>query len=245
MANRTNPFTTMGRPAYEGPHFMPFDVEGRATQHEFNRERTVTAVLMELFIMAVKRIVPKDSVLSLGGAVSQSLEGTEGTHAAHCVPRQLFIKGKTASDVLRKSFPERGYVLDCLFSETDILPANFNHCDSRAERNGLNVGFLRACEISVFMGYQIDKLAISSIVGAVTENFSTFRKNASTAFQFSINRLDEKLRAPFASPNDVAKWTVQRDITKYYSQTLQESPGHAKALDIGIVAGLINLYNEL
>ncbi|MDQ3255923.1 MAG: hypothetical protein M3R15_18835, partial [Acidobacteriota bacterium] len=54
-------------------HFMPFDLEGRAIQHETNRQRVVTALLLDLHVMAVKNITPKHSLLSWRGAVSQSL----------------------------------------------------------------------------------------------------------------------------------------------------------------------------
>lgn len=245
MPNRKNPFAFDGRPAYTGPHFMPFDLDGRATRHEANRQRVVTALLLELHVMSVKNIIQKNSLLSLRGAVSQSFEGHDGDQAAHCAPRQILVFTQTPSELLKSKFPERAYVLDCLFAETDILPANFNRADSRAERNGLNDGFLQAGQAIVKAGQHTEKLSPNQVIGEVKTAYSIYEKAAKTAFEKSSQELAAKIKLPGTAAQILERWQEQLKITGRYAETLQDSPGHARALDLGIVTGLIKLYEEI
>lgn len=245
MPNRRNPYTAIGRPTYEGPHLMPFDLPGRAMQHEFNRQRVVTALLLNLHILAVKKITPQNSLLSWRGAISQSLEGHDGNQAAHCAPRQILIFSQTPSEILSKVFPERAYVIDCLFAETDILPANFNRADSRAERHGLNDGFLRACQWVVNTGQHAENMLANLLISAVQEAYSIYKKAAAVAFRESLAELDGKINSPVGVSQKLARWKEQREITEYYQKTLRDSPGHTKALNIDVIAGLIKVYSDI
>src|SRR6185369_10706348 len=98
MSDRKNPFIEIGFPEYAGIHMMPFGLLERAVKHENARQRAVVSVILELHMMALIDVIKKNTRVSLDGAHFQSLKGSDDadTEAAHCVPRQILLKGKPA-----------------------------------------------------------------------------------------------------------------------------------------------------
>ena len=244
MAERKNPFTQVGFAKYEGIHRMPFQLKDRAITHEINRQRVVGSILLDLHIMSAVGIIPKGLPISLRGAVMQNLEGSgeRMTQAAHCAPRQLYIGAETPQWFLRKTFPERAWAMEILFAETDILPAGFNVCDSRAERYGLNEAFREACQYVISAGHQDSKPDINVIVIKTDNAFSIYRERAAQAYRQSIEKLQSNLRPKYLFPKERAKWTEQLQITEQYAETLRESPGREAGISRRKSEGLLKEY---
>lgn len=246
MGDRKNPFIEVGFPEYEGIHLMPFGVKERAETHEFNRQRVVVSILLELHLMTLFDTIKKNQAVTLKKAISQSLSGSKsrGTEAAHCAPRQILIGHKTPQDILRKPFAERAWVLDAYFAETDILPANFNKCDSRAERNGLTSAFREACENIIFSGFYNGKVETGAIAMSLANAYSLYESRAKIAFESCIDRLREKLQPFGLPPADKAKWNEQLVITQEYARILKEGSGKAETMYSSKIEGLITIYKK-
>lgn len=246
MGRRKNPWTAIGFSKYEGFHLMPFDFRSRAETHELNRERVVSSILRELYVMATLGIIEKFQIVTVKRAVSQNLRGSKSnmTEAAHCCPRQVMIGDKTPTEILQTAFPERAFVVNAFFAETDILPANYNKADSRAEGNGLSDGFRSACNFIIKDAHHKGKLEYEPVMTAVRTAFSIYQEAAEDAFRISIERLENKLRFN-VTKKDEEKWTAQIKILKVYDRTLKKSSGASVVLDITSVNGLIKIYNEM
>jgi hypothetical protein len=247
MGDRKNPFLEAGFGEYKGIHRMPFALKDRATTHETNRQRVVSSILLELHLMALLGIIPKEKPLTLHRASLQSLSGDQddATEAAHCAPRQIMVGTEPVQDLLRWSFPERAWALGLLFAETDILPANFNKCDSRAERVGLNAAFREASQFAVETAHRNDrndKLEAIEIVPKIAHAYGIYKARATFAFMESIERLKDKLKPKFLFPKDKAKWTEQLQISEQYADTLKSSPGKELGVSLWKVEGLIKVY---
>jgi hypothetical protein len=250
MADRTNPFLEIGFSEYTGIHLMPFALKERATTHEHNRQRVVISILLDLHLMALAGFIGKATTLGLSGAITQNLEGHEGDAAAHCAPRQLIISGRPPQAILlrparnssAKPMPERAFALDVLFGETDILPVNFNICDSRAERRGLNAAFLNSCRQAIKAGLHGGEMNAESISSAVKAAFDKYNSDAKTAFQSSVARLKDKLKPKYLFPHLRARWTEQLQITEQYGEALASSDVLQKKTDLGLIEGLIRVY---
>jgi hypothetical protein len=244
MADRKNPFLESGFGEYTGIHRMPFALKERAMMHETNRQRVVSSILLDLHIMAIMGLIKKEEPLKLCGAVTQNLGGSQenSTEAAHCAPRQLLIGTETPQALLLKAFPERAWALDVLFAETDILPANFNKCDSRAERIGLNEGFREACLFVIETGHYGGKMEAIEIIPKAEHAFGMYKAKATFAFRESIERLKDKLKPKFLFPKDKVKWTEQLQITQQYADTLAEAPGKDQGIALWKIEGLVKIY---
>lgn len=246
MGKRKNPWTAIGYSTYEGFHMMPFDLRKRGEKHELNRQRVVSSVLLELYIMATIGIIPKDRLLTVKRAVSQNLRGSQKdmTEAAHCCPRQVMVGDKTPTELLQTAFPERAFVVNAFFAESDILPANFNKADSRAEGNGLSDGFRDACHYVVSDAHYHGKLIPLNISTAVRQAYSIYKEHAEDAFRVSCERLEDKLRFN-VHKDDEAKWREQMKILRIYARTLNISAGASVVLSMERVSGLIRIYKEI
>lgn len=244
MTERKNPFTEIGFAKYEGIHRMPFALKERAITHEINRQRVVCSLLLDLHLMAVLGIIPKGLPLTLRGAISQNLEGSgeNMTQAAHCSPRQLYIGSETPQRLLRKVFPERAWAIDVLFAETDILPSNFNICDSRAERYGLNEAFRNACQYIIAAGHNKPSTDLNVIVIKAESGFSIYRSRAAQAFRQSAEKLKNNLKPKYLFPKERAKWTEQLQITEQYIETLRDAPGREAGISRRKSEGLLKAY---
>mgnify|MGYP007026484815 CR=1 FL=1 len=245
MSKRKNPWTSIGFSTYEGFHMMPFDLRKRGEVHELNRERVVSSILRELYVMATVGMIKKDKLLTVKRAVSQNLRGSqkEMTEAAHCCPRQVIIGDKTPTELLQTEFPERAFVVNAFFAESDILPANFNKVDSRAENSGLSNGFRNACQFVIAEAHQQGKLIPLNISTAVRSAYSIYKVRANDSFRISLERLEHKLRFN-VSKQDEIRWKEQMKITKIYQRTLHISSGASVVLNVEAVQGLIRLYKE-
>ena len=254
MSSRKNPWKEIGRPDYEGVHLMPFDLENRAVQHELNRQRVISQIFLDLYCMAALGLFKKGMPVALRGASSQNLSGSKSdqTEAAHCAPRQILIGTQRPQDILFLSFPERAFVIDSLFAETDILPANFNKSDSRAERNGLKEAFRSACETVITAGHihgNLDKFLVST---ALKNAYEIYKVKAKKAFQYSARRLKDKLDKIQASrvqhtirSKEKRKWEEQFAITGLYADTLHESAGVSVVLEPGRIEGIFKIYEMI
>jgi hypothetical protein len=245
MADRKNPFTEMGYPKYEGIHRMPAALRDRATTHETNRQRVVGSIFLDLHMMAILGIIKKGSPVKLSGAVVQNLEGAaeDVSEAAHCAPRQVIIGSETPQKLLEKVFPDRAWALSVLFAETDILPANFNKCDSRAERHGLSEGFRQGCQYIIDAGHEsLGRMEMKEIIVKMERAFGIYKQNGMTAFRVSTERLKDKLKPKFLFPKERAKWTEQLQITEQYAETLREAPGKADGVSMWKIEGSIKIY---
>lgn len=246
MADRKNPFIEIGFSKYEGVHRMPSALKDRATTHETNRQRVVSSIFLDLHFMAILGIIGKQLPVRLSGAIVQNLEGAaeDTSQAAHCVPRQLIIGTKSPQELLREVFPDRAWALSVLFAETDIMPANFNICDSRAERHGLNEGFQKGCQYIIEAGHDVEQMEMQEIIVKAERAFGIYKEYGMTAFRQSIERLKDKLKPKFLFPKDKAKWIEQIQITEQYAETLREAPGKAEAMSMWKIEGLIKIYKQ-
>lgn len=244
MADRKNPFLELGMGEYKGIHRMPFALKERATTHEINRQRVVGSILLELHIMAIMGIIKRELPLTLRGAVLQSLGGNreDSTEAAHCVPRQVLFGNDTPQDILLRSFPERAWALSLLFAETDILPGNYNKCDSRAERTGLKDAFRKACEFMIETAHNNSRPEAIEIISRADHGYGIYKNIGIFALRESEERIKDKLKPKFLFPKDKAKWTEQLQITRQYLETLEESPGKEKGISLSKIEGLIRIY---
>jgi hypothetical protein len=195
--------------------------------------------------MAAIGIIPKDRLITVKRAVSQNLRGdqNEMTEAAHCCPRQVMIGDKTPTELLQTAFPERAFAVNAFFAESDILPANFNKADSRAESNGLSDGFRAACHFVVADAHYHGKLIPLNVSIAVRQGFSIYKERAEDAFRVSVERLEDKLRFNIHKEDEI-KWNEQMKITRVYARTIKTSSGASVVLDIEKVSGLIKIYEE-
>lgn len=225
---------------------MPFDWRKRGENHELNRERVVSSILLELYIMATIGIIPRDRLITVKRAISQNLRGSQKdmTEAAHCCPRQVMVGDKTPTELLQTAFPERAFVLNAFFAESDLLPANYNKADTRAEGNGLSNGFRAACHFVVADAHHHGKLIPLNVGTAVRTGYSIFKKQAVDAFRISAERLENKLMFNVTKENK-EKWTEQLKITKIYERTIKFSSGASVVTDIERISGLIKIYKDI
>lgn len=246
MGKRKNPWTAIGYSTYEGFHMMPFDLRKRGEKHELNRQRVVSSILLELYVMATAGIIPKGRLLTVKRAISQNLHGSQKdmTEAAHCCPRQVMIGDKTPTEYLQTVFPERAFVVNAFFAESDILPSNFNKADTRAENNGLSNGFRDACHFVVADAHYHGKMIPLNVATAVRQAFSIYQKSAEDAFRVSCERLEDKLRFSIHKDDEI-RWREQIKIMKIYARTINISSGASVVLNIERVAGVIKIYNEI
>jgi hypothetical protein len=244
MANRRNPFIDIGFSEYAGVHLMPFGIEERAQTHEINRQRVVASIILDLHFMTIKRFIEENSIVTYRGAISQSLEGHAGNQAAHCAPRQIYVNGRAIQHAMQHRYPERAFALDALFAETDILPANFNKCDSRIERNGLSEAFRAACEHAIRRAYQVAEFDRGLITMAATGAYAIYKQGAATAMTMSRQRLKDKLSASGVSHRDRVNWGEQLFITENYIDALHLSEGRDRGISQDKITGLMKVYSE-
>ena len=244
MGNRRNPFTELGFGKYKGIHRMSSTLKDRAVTHENNRQRVVSSILLDLHIMAMLGIIPKGKPLMLRGAAAQNLEGSieKLTQAAHCVPRQLYIGTETPQFYLRKVFPERAWAMEVLFGETDILPSEFNVCDSRAERYGLNDAFRDACQHAIESGHNQSEQDVNAIIVKVEQAFLVYSEKAKIAFLRCTEKLEDNLKPKYLFPKERAKWTDQLHITEQYAEALTKANGKEDGISRRKVTGLFSEY---
>lgn len=246
MGTRKNPWTAIGYSTYKGFHRMPFELRSRAQAHDLDRQRVVSSILLELYVMATLGIIKKHRNVSVKKAISQNLRGSRSnmTEAAHCCPRQVMVGDQTPQGLLKTVFPERSLAVNGLFAESNILPANFNKCDSRAEGNGLSKGFRDACQYVVKDAHLRGKMRYESVTPTVRNAFYIFKNAGKDAYRVSVERLENKLRFN-ATEKEKEAWTEQIEILQIYSRTLRTSSGASVVLGRERVNGILKIYNEI
>jgi hypothetical protein len=252
MADRKNPFLEIGYDADQHiPRHVPLDLKTRAVMHETNRQRVVISIMLDLHLMTLTGYIKPNAMIGLRGAISQNLEGHEGDAAAHCAPRQVLVNSMPPQQILANPpagieagrNPERGWALDALFSETDVLPVNFNICDSRAERMGLNGAFLNACRQVVASAKYGGQMKPDVVATLVSNAFDRYRSDSMVAFRAAIRRLKDKLKPTFLFPHIRERWIEQLQITEQYLEAALESATVENELELSRIEGLIRVYS--
>ena len=241
MGHRTNFFDKIGYNALI-PR-MPLKLKEAATEHETNRQRVVASILLELHFLALKNIIPKHQPLKVAKAVSQNLTGSraDSTQAAHCAPRQVIIGAHSVQKLMQKVFPERDWAVSVLFGEADILPVNFNKCDSLAEGKGLADAFQSACRYAVETGHIDNGLNPHLILMRAENAFAIYRDGAAPAFRLSEDHIKGKIK-PLLIDQVVKDLTEQVQIIQQYAQTLKDLPGKRLGISRTKIEGLIKIY---
>jgi hypothetical protein len=231
-----------------GDESVPKSTKGRAVWHEGRRQRTIVSVLLEIHLMALTEVIPKSCKgFKVEKAYWQDDSGSDDdeTQAAHCVPRQLVINGKHPHDILMKYSTERRDFMQGFFGKTDLLPANFNRCDSRAERVPLvNIaeGFRKACRAAITSGQIGGKMTAQNVGTSVAGAYGIYTSHASQAFTICIQRLKLKLSRPSIKPKDKEKWKEQLTITQYYAQEVNNRAAFVENVRLADVENLLKLY---
>ncbi len=231
-----------------GDETSPKSLKGRATWHEGRRQRVIVSILLEIHLMAWSEVIPK-SVRSfkVEKAFWQDDAGADDddTQAAHCVPRQLVINGKHPHDILAKYSADRRDFVQGFFGKTDLLPVNFNKCDSRAERvPQVNIaeGFRKACRAAMVSGQMTGKITPQNVGASVANAYSEYTYSARTTYGICINRLKQKLTRPAIKPKDKDRWKEQLIITQSYSQEVNNTAAFSENVRLAEVQDLIDLY---
>lgn len=231
-----------------GDESAPRSIRDRARWHEGRRQRAVASVLLEIHLMAAAEIIPRNTkTISLEKAQWQDDFGSadDDTHAAHCVPRQLVIRSRHPHDLLRRYSGDRADFLQGFFAKTDILPANFNKCDSRCERISIVNGFRLACLSAINSGHYASDIRFSKVVTAVRTAFDFYRSAARFAFDGSSARLSKRLVFPKPLPHNEQKWKQQLAITQGYAQELRYSTAISTITRLGEVEDLVKIYRNI
>jgi hypothetical protein len=233
-----------------GDEAVPKSTKGRAIWHEGRRQRVIVSILLEIHLMSLVEIIPKScKSFKVEKAYWQDDSGAadDETQAAHCVPRQLVINGKHPHDILaRYSFDRRDY-MQGFFGKTDLLPANFNKCDSRAERvPQVNIaeGFRKACRAAITSGQIGGQLTPQSVGTSVGSAYSSYTASASQAYTVCIQRLKLKLSRPNVKPADKERWKEQLTITQYYAQEVNNRAAFVENVRLAEVDKLLKLYKS-
>lgn len=233
-----------------GDESVPKSTKGRAVWHEGRRQRTIVSVLLEIHLMALTEIIPKSCRgFKVEKAFWQDDEGCDDdeTQAAHCVPRQLVINGKHPHDILARYSSERRDYMQGFFGKTDLLPVNFNKCDSRAERVPLvNIadGFRKACRAAITSGQIGGQLTPQSVGACVASAYDNYTSHASLTYKICIQRLKFKLSRPNIKPSDKDKWKEQLVITQNYAQEVNNRAAFNENVRLAEVSKLIKLYQS-
>ena len=192
-----------------------------AATHEVERQRTITQILLEVYMMAKFGMIDKDDKLYVKGAEVQDERATGGDQAAHYVPRQLTVNTVSLQAVALRYSTALSNHIAALFARTEHLPANYNRADSKAETNGMDEAFRYACqsvvESSSFLiagqdANDVVKHAPTFIKSAV----NGYQEKAKTAFHLAIKSLEDKLSGERVFETERERWTMQIAILRCY-----------------------------
>lgn len=231
-----------------GDETLPKSLKGRAVWHEGRRQRVIVSILLEIHLMALTEIIPKSCRgVNVEKASWQDDVGSDDddTQAAHCVPRQLILNGKHPHDILGRYSLDRRDYLQGFFGKTDLLPVNFNKCDSRAERvPKVNIaeGFRKACRSAITSGQIGGKLTPSSVGTNVANAFDHYTASAKQTYSICILRLKQKLARPAIKQKDKDRWKEQLIITQNYASEVNNSAAFAENVRLAEIKDLIDLY---
>ncbi len=171
---------------------LPRGFAEKAREHEGNRDDAVGHVLTHLHVMAVKGIVRREDnpIVTVGAAVMQSVHSSFQNQAAHRLPGQLLITGRTPGMILLQRGILAAARLNMLFGLTDDLHANFNKVDSQLESHGMADAFEAACRDALFTGFG-RKEADPEIVGEIWEDL--YKDGALPAYEAVLDLFSSNL----------------------------------------------------
>ena len=192
-----------------------------AATHEVERQRTITQILLEIYMMTKFGMIDKDDKIYVKGAEVQDERATGGDQAAHYVPRQLTVNTISLQAVALKYSTALSSHIAALFARTEHLPANYNRADSKAETNGMDEAFRYACQLVVASS---PYLIAGQDAGDVVKHAPTFIKSAingyqekaKAAFYAAIKGLEDKLNGERVFETERERWTMQIAILRCY-----------------------------
>lgn len=204
-------------------NFSEVDLSLTARTHEIERQRTITQLMMELYLMTAHNMLKKTDKLSVKGAQVQDERAGGAQQAAHYLPRQLLINCGAIQDVAAEYSITLSKHLNALFARTEKLPANYNRADSRAEMEGLDMAFLNACRELVVLVTPITPAKppheiIGELQHTVKKAIYTYQDYAKPSFLWAAKRLEDKLKARFILTAERVRWTEQIEILQNYEK---------------------------
>lgn len=192
-----------------------------AATHEVERQRTLTQLLLEIYLMTGFKMLDRDDKLSVKGATVQDERASGGDQAAHYLPRQLTVNSTSLQDVAVRYSTRLSNHIKALFARTEHLPANYNRADSRAETQGLNEAFRQAC-VSVletakpFSEEDNPQEAVKNASTSIKSAVNKYQVIANVAFQKAIKNLEKDLSDERIFAAERERWTMQREILLQY-----------------------------
>lgn len=192
-----------------------------ATTHEIERQRTLTQLLLEIYMMTAFGILDKDDQLTVKGAAVQDERASGGDQAAHYLPRQLMVNAISLQDVATRYSTALSNHIKALFARTEHLPANYNRADSKAEMQGLDEAFRQSCRAVLKASNPLNTGQTSN---DAVENAPTFIKSAvniyqiyaKNAFYDALKGLEDKLNGASVFKTERERWTMQSEIIRNY-----------------------------
>ncbi len=192
-----------------------------AMRHEVERQRTITQILLEIYLMTGFGMLGQDDKISVVGAEIEDERLRIGDQAVHFLPRRLMVNTVSLQNVAFRYSTRLSSQIKVLFERSEYLPVNYQRADSKAELNGMNEAFRRACQsVSVSSPFLIR----GQDAGNVEKNAPTFIKSAiniyqskvSIAFHQAISDLEEKLKGERVFETERERWTTQTAILRCY-----------------------------
>ncbi len=186
-----------------------------AATHEINRQSVVKELLVHIFLMSKFDII--DTVLSAAAAKNQYFTATDGNQAAHCAPGQIYSRSKPIQQLVNGK-DDLDLEVENLFGETDDILAKFNIADSRAEENGLRVGFGAACRQVAAAGKYSRFNRAEDFYPQIASAFATYKAQGILAYSQAINRQMSLMATPGGPTPQARQETIA--ILEVYSNTL-------------------------
>ena len=192
-----------------------------AATHEVERQRTVTQVLLEIYMMTSFEMLEKTAVISVKGAEVQDERASGGDQAAHYLPRQLVVNTISLQDVAVKYSTALSNHIKALFARTEHLPANYNRADSKAETNGMDDAFRHACQLvvessSFLIGNQDPNDIVKNAPTFIKAAVNVYQSRSNVAFHLAIKGLGDKLNGERVFETERERWTMQIEILRCY-----------------------------
>ncbi|HYJ92696.1 MAG TPA: hypothetical protein VEV84_15405, partial [Pyrinomonadaceae bacterium] len=195
-------------------------LEEVANAHETNRQSTVKAILVHMFLMSKFGLFknpppapPTPIPLRVEGAENQYFWSTGGDNAAHCAPGQIYCGADTVQKRIRTN-DDLEMIVECLFSKTDGIELRFNAADSSAEGhksgNRLRRVFGNACFQAARVGEftRINpQIGFSHIIEQV---FRTYQQQGVQAIDQAITAEQQEI----ARGNSTVKGVPRQEIIR-------------------------------
>lgn len=204
-------------------HFSFADVHLPLTAmtHEVERQRTITQVLLEIYMMTNFGMLKKTDVISVKGAEVQDERASGGDQAAHYLPRQLTVNTDSLQNVAVRYSTALSDHIKALFARTEHLPANYNRADSKAETQGMDDAFRHACQLVVessafLIGNQDPNDVVKNAPTFIKSAINVYQSRAKVSFYQAIKGLEDKLNGERVFETERERWTMQIEILRCY-----------------------------